>query len=140
MPIYGVPKVRGLCSVNQRSQLRFAELKQRCFQRPTSTGGGRFDCFCPNFRQIVSITKKRLTDTNFVVSKHIKRKRITTGGRTSLKKTSLLSSTDLFPCPLLISQLFDLSVGEGLLKVIPIFYSRKIKRTNPVYKLPPSNY
>ena len=38
-------------------------------------GGRRFDCFCPNFRQIVSITKKRLTDTNFVISRHIKRKK-----------------------------------------------------------------
>ena len=42
---------------------------------PRQPGGGLFDCFCPNFRQIVSITKKRLTDTNFVVSKHIKRKK-----------------------------------------------------------------
>lgn len=77
MPIYGVPKVRGLCSVNQRSQFRFAELKQRCFERRTSTGGGgwSFGCFCPNFRQIQSITVKRLTDTNFVVSRHIKRKK-----------------------------------------------------------------
>lgn len=144
MPIYGVPKVRGLCSVNQRSQFRFAELKQRCFERRTSTGAGggwSFGCFCPNFRQIQSITVKRLTDTNFVVSRHIKRKKgsLPVDVRHS-KKTSLLSSTDLFPCPILSSQLFDLSVGEGLLKVIPIFYSRKIKRTNPVYKLPPSNY
>ena len=77
MPIYGVPKVRGLCSVNQRSQFRFAALKQRCFERRTSTGGGggSFGCFCPNFRQIESITVKRLTDTNFVVSRHIKRKK-----------------------------------------------------------------
>ena len=78
MPIYGVLKVRGLCSVNQRSQFRFVELKQRCFERRTSPGGGGgggFGCFCPNFRQIVSITVKRLTDTNFVVSRHIKRKK-----------------------------------------------------------------
>ena len=38
-------------------------------------GGWSFGCFCPNFRQIQSITVKRLTDTNFVVSRHIKRKK-----------------------------------------------------------------
>ena len=62
------------------------------FERHTSNGCGLFGLLVRDFEQIigqiVSIRVKTLSNTNLVACRHIKRKRVTSGLRASLKNVA----------------------------------------------------
>ena len=74
------------------------------YERRTSTGSGPFssldDGFAQIFNQIVSIRVKKLSNTNFISSRHIKREKSSLPVDVRRSKTSLLNnySTRLVCC------------------------------------------
>ena len=67
------------------------------FERRTSTGSGPFlfldDCFAQIFSQIVTIIVKKLSNTNFISSRHIKREKSSLPVDVRCSKTPLLKLT-----------------------------------------------
>ena len=69
-------------------------LSNNVFERRTSTGSGLFSFFdggfAQNFSQIASITVKKLRNTNFISSRHVKRENTSLPVEVRRSKTSLL--------------------------------------------------
>ena len=74
-------------------------LSNDVFERRTSTGSGPFlflnDCFAQIFSQIVTIIVKKLSNTNFISSSHIKRERASLPVDVRGSKTPLLKLTNI---------------------------------------------
>ena len=71
-------------------------LSKEVYERRTSTGSGPFssldDGFAQIFNQIVSIRVKKLSNTNFISSRHIKREKSSLPFDVRRSKTSLLNN------------------------------------------------
>ena len=76
-------------------------LSNDVFERRTSTGSGPFlfldDCFAQIFSQIVTIIVKKLSNTNFISSRHIKREKSSLPVDVRGSKTPLLKLTIIHP-------------------------------------------
>ena len=74
--------------------LKIGSLSNDVYERRTSTGSGPFssldDGFAQIFNQIVSIRVKKLSNTNFISSRHIKREKSSLPVDVRRSKTSLL--------------------------------------------------
>ena len=72
----------------------FGSLSNNVFERRTSTGSGLFSFFdggfAQIFSQIASITVKKLRNTNFISSRHVKRENTSLPVDVRRSKTSLL--------------------------------------------------
>ena len=73
---------------------RIGSLSNNVFERRTSTGSGLFSFFdggfAQIFSQIASITVKKLRNTNFISSRHVKRENTSLPVDVRRSKTSLL--------------------------------------------------
>ena len=80
--------------IHNPAQLAIRSLSNDVYERCTSTGSGPFssldDGFAQIFNQIVSITVKKLSNTNFISSRHIKREKSSLPVDVCRSKTSLL--------------------------------------------------
>ena len=76
------------------TQERIGSLSSNVFERCTSTGSGLFSNFdggfAQIFSQIASITVKKLRNTNFISSRHVKRENTSLPVDVRRSKTSLL--------------------------------------------------
>ena len=84
--------------IHNPAQLAIGSLINDVFERRTSTGSGPFssldDGFAQIFNQIVSIRVKKLSNTNFISSRHIKREKssLPVDVRRSKTSSSLIAS------------------------------------------------
>ena len=80
--------------VNKVSGVEVESLSSNVFERRTSTGSGLFSFFdggfAQIFSQIASITVKKLRNTNFISSRHVKRENTSLPVDVRHSKTSLL--------------------------------------------------
>ena len=81
--------------------LTLGSLSSNVFERRTSTGSGLFSFFdggfAQIFSQIASITVKKLRNTNFISSRHVKRENTSLPVDVRRSKTSLLKLPILAP-------------------------------------------
>ena len=87
-------KAGGATSTPQVYHLLLGSLSNNVFERRTSTGSGLFSFFdggfAQIFSQIASITVKKLRNTNFISSRHVKRENTSLPVDVRRSKTSLL--------------------------------------------------
>ena len=91
--------VKGLVATKGQNDLTIVNLSNDVFERRTSTGSGPFlfldDCFAQIFSQIVTIIVKKLSNTNFISSRHIKREKSSLPVDVRGSKTPLLKLTNI---------------------------------------------
>ena len=82
------------CDVDVNNDDSIGSLSNNVFERRTSTGSGLFSFFdggfAQIFSQIASIIVKKLRNTNFISSRHVKRENTSLPVDVSRSKTSLL--------------------------------------------------
>ena len=82
------------CYAQSRLTRLIGSLSNDVFERRTSTGSGLFSFFdggfAQIFSQIASITVKKLRNTNFISSRHVKRENTSLPVDVRRSKTSLL--------------------------------------------------
>ena len=82
--------------------LIIGSLSDNVFERRTSTGSDLFSFFdggfAQIFSQIASITVKKLRNTNFISSRHVKRENTSLPVDVRRSKTSLLKLPNYSPC------------------------------------------
>ena len=87
---HGAPQAR----FARQSSAIIGSLSNNVFERRTSTGSGLFSFFdggfAQIFSQIASITVKKLRNTNFISSRHVKRENTSLPVDVRRSKTSLL--------------------------------------------------
>ena len=81
-------------STLRKNEYTIGSLSSNVFERRTSTGSGLFSNFdggfAQIFSQIASITVKKLRNTNFISSRHVKRENTSLPVDVRRSKTSLL--------------------------------------------------
>ena len=95
------------CGIVKRATFKFlslGSLSNNVFERRTLTGSGLFSffdgSFAQIFSQIASITVKKLRNTNFISSRHVKRE------NTSLPIDERRSKTSLLKLPIVFLDFF----------------------------------
>ena len=113
-------------------QLEIGNLSNDVFEWRTSTGSGPFlfldDCFAQIFSQIVTIIVKKLSNTNFISSRHIKREKSSLPVDVRGSKTPLLKLTN---------EAFSPFTCLGINKFVLLTFFSLIKTIYPIVSTKP---